>query len=158
MLMEQNIFKAEIELKDRKIRFEGPKAFVEEMMARYATAGKLQDKPTSAVKAESKRMSGGEFNERELVSAKRPHGHHEMIAVLAFALKESGTAEFTEHDIRSAYIRAGVRPPKVVAQAIRDAKNNFEYVVPAGSRGVYRLSDHGDAVVRFDLPREGAGA
>jgi hypothetical protein len=155
--MEENIFKAEIELKDRKIKFEGPKAFIDEMMAKYGTADKLQDKPATA-KSEGKRGKGGEFNERELVSAKRPRGHHETIAVLAFALKEAGTAEFTEHDIRSAYIRADVRPPKVVAQAIRDAKNNFEYVEPTGTRGVYRLTDHGDAVVRFDLPREGAGA
>lgn len=156
--MADNNFKAEIELNDRKIRFEGPKAFVEEMVSKYITADKLQDKPVRAsLDSEGKRATGGEFSERELISTKRPHGHHEMVAVLAFALKEAGKPEFTEDDIRSAYIRAGVRPPKVVAQAIRDAKNNFEYVEPAGPRGVYRLSDHGDAVVRFDLPRDGAG-
>ena len=77
-----------------------------------------------------------------------------MVAVLAFALTESGTAVFTDDDIRRAYIRAGVRPPKVVAQALRDAKNRYEFLEATANRGEYRLSSHGDRVVRFDLPRK----
>ena len=89
-------------------------------------------------------------------AARCPRDHHEVIVVLAFALTETGTKAFTEDDIRLAYIRAGVRPPKVVAQALRDAKNKYEYVETAGERGRYRLTDHGDRVVRFDLPRAGS--
>jgi hypothetical protein len=74
--------------------------------------------------------------------------------VLAFALTESGTGVFTDDDIGRAYIRAGVRPPKVVAQALRDAKNRYEYLEATANRGEYRLSSHGDRVVRFDLPRK----
>jgi hypothetical protein len=99
-------------------------------------------------------LSGG--LERTLVSTKRPHGHHEMVAVLAFALAQSGTPVFTEMDMRRAYIRAGVRPPKSVGQALRDAKNKFDYLQVAGERGQYRITEHGDRVVRYDLPRAGS--
>ncbi len=91
--------------------------------------------------------------ERELIAEKQPKGHHEIVAVLAFGLTEAGTREFTGEDIRRAYIRAGVRPPKVVAQSLRDAKNKYDYLELAGRRGKYRLTNHGDRVVRFDLPR-----
>ncbi|MGB8414644.1 MAG: hypothetical protein WCE23_17665 [Candidatus Binatus sp.] len=154
--MADTTFKAEIELADRKIRIEGPKAFVEQMVAKYATAKELQDEGPMSPPADRADTSSA-ISERELVATKRPRGHHEMVAVLAFALTQAGKAEFTDEDIRRAYIRAGIRPPKVVAQAIRDAKNHFEYVEPTGTRGVYRLTDHGDSVVRFDLPREGVG-
>jgi hypothetical protein len=88
------------------------------------------------------------------VLAKKPDGHSETIAVLAFALAESGNAEFSEEDMRKAYIRAGVRPPKVVGQAIRDAKRLNDFVDYGSQRGRYKLSNHGDRTVRFDLPRQ----
>jgi hypothetical protein len=96
------------------------------------------------------------MTEQELIAAKQPHGHPETVAVLAFALAEAGTPVFTEDEIRRAYIRAGARPPKVVAQALRDAKNRYEYLEVTPNRGEYRLSNHGDRVVRFDLPRRKA--
>ena len=92
-------------------------------------------------------------SERELVSAKRPSGHLETVAVIAFALTQAGIEEFTEDDVRRAYLRAEVRPPKVVAQALRDAKNRMDYIEAGSKRGCYRLSPHGDRTVRFDLPR-----
>jgi len=92
--------------------------------------------------------------ERELAEAKRPSGHLETVAVLAFALAQSGIEEFTEAEMRRAYLRAGIRPPKVVAQALRDAKNRMDYIEPGHKRGTYRLSQHGDRTVRFDLPRD----
>jgi len=66
---------------------------------------------------------------------------------------ESGMNEFSEQDIRRAYLRAEVRPPKFVSQALRDAKNKFDYLESGSKRGMYRLSNHGDRTVRFDLPR-----
>jgi hypothetical protein len=145
--------KAEIIFDDRKLAFEGPEEFVAAMMERYATASKPQGKLDEDQYTETKAivLSGG--LERNLIATKHPHGHHEIIAVLAFALAQSGTPAFTEEDMRRAYLRAGVRPPKIVGQAMRDAKNKFEYLEIAGERGRYRLTNHGDRVVRFDLPR-----
>jgi hypothetical protein len=77
----------------------------------------------------------------------------ETVAVLGFALTQAGIQEFTAEDIRRAYLRAGIRPPKVVAQALRDAKNRMDYIEFGGRRGLYSLSAHGDRTVRFDLPR-----
>jgi hypothetical protein len=92
-------------------------------------------------------------SERQLIEEKRPANHSEMVAVLAFCLRESGKNQFTEEDMKKAYIRAVQRPPKVMAQAIRDAKNKFEYIEVGDERGYYRLTDHGERTVRFDLPR-----
>src|SRR5689334_7044043 len=72
-------------------------------------------------------------SEKVVVTEKRPKGHAETVAVLAFCLKESGTIEFSPEEMRRAYIRAGMRPPKVVAQALRDAKNKYE-LIEVGSR------------------------
>jgi len=94
------------------------------------------------------------LTEEQLALAKKPDGHSEAIAVLAFALAESGVPEFSEEDMRKAYIRAGVRPPKVVGQAIRDAKRLNDFVDYGSQRGRYKLSNHGDRTVRFDLPRQ----
>ena len=92
------------------------------------------------------------ISERDLVKQKRPHGHHQIVAVLAFALRESGVSEFTADDMRRAYIRAGVRPPKVMAQALRDAKNKYELVEVGSKKSAFRLSPHGERTVLFDLP------
>jgi hypothetical protein len=91
--------------------------------------------------------------ERDLIQAKRPRSHPETIAVLAYHLAESGTAEFSEEDMRRGYIRAGARPPKTIGQALRDANNRYDYVETGRGRGRYRLTAHGDRTVRFDLPR-----
>jgi len=128
-------------------------SLVEEMIAKYASSSKWQAKDGGDKYSTASAIVATSSNERDLITAKHPHGHHEIVAVLAFALTEAGTREFTEDDVRRAYIRAGVRPPKVVAQALRDAKNKYEYVEVAGTRGRYRLTNHGDRVVRFDLPR-----
>jgi hypothetical protein len=92
-------------------------------------------------------------NERDLITEKRPSGHLETVAVMAFAISQAGMEEFSEDDIRQAYLRAGVRPPKVVAQALRDTKNRMGYIQGGSRRGLYRLSSYGDTLVRFDLPR-----
>jgi len=146
-------FKATMEINGCKVTFEGPRDFVEEQVARWThslsskQAANVNSGPAldqSAVRAVS---------ERELVAAKRPSGHLETVAVIAFALTQAGIEEFTEDDVRRAYLRAEVRPPKVVAQALRDAKNRMDYIEAGSKRGCYRLSPHGDRTVRFDLPR-----
>lgn len=153
-----DICKATITYGDVKIVIEGPQKFIEEQVARYASPS-----PASVPsKKDSKFLPSGSGasqpgigrpSEREMIATKRPRGHHEIVAVLAFCLTESGQAEFGEDEIRRAYIRADVRPPKVVSQALRDAKNQHDFLESAG-RGRYRLSSHGDRTVRFDLPRQ----
>jgi hypothetical protein len=75
------------------------------------------------------------------------------VAVLAYALTQAGRREFTEEDMRRAYIRAGVRPPQFVGQALRDARNKCDFIAKGPRRGTYCLSAHGERTVLFDLPR-----
>lgn len=136
---------------------EGSPRFVDAQVAKYISgtdpsdSGSHNSQP-SVLLSESQIDSPP--SEKQLVLVKRPAGHAETVAVLAFALAQAGTLEFTEEDMRKAYLRAGVRPPKVVAQAIRDAKNVFGYVDTGSKRGRYKLAHHGDRTVRFDLPRK----
>jgi hypothetical protein len=94
------------------------------------------------------------ISERDLLNEKLPRGHSEIVAVLAFALRESGLSEFTEADMRRSYLRANIRPPKSVSQAIRDARNKSEFIAAGKSKGKYRLSPYGETFVMFDMPRE----
>jgi hypothetical protein len=139
--------KATISLGDSTITFEGSAKFVQEQVTKF-TAGQAGASAASGVLDNHQRS-----REKQLVDEKRPRGHHEIATVLAFALTESGVEEFSEEDVRRAYIRAGVRPPKFVSQALRDARSKFDYIAAGSRRGMYRLTNHGDRVVRFDLPR-----
>ena len=94
----------------------------------------------------------GTRNERDFIALKNPKGHPETATVLGFWLTVQGANEFLEDDIRRAYVRAGVRPPKVVSQALRDAKRYLDSIERGSKRGMYRLTAHGDRIVRFDLP------
>jgi hypothetical protein len=145
----EEICKATIMLGDSKVTVEGSAGFVQAQIERFA--GTQRSVATNGDTS----VGGGNWpsTEKQLVAEKRPRGHHEIVAVLAFALTESGTKEFNEEDVRRAYIRAGVRPPKYVSQALRDAKNKFDYIAAGSKRGTYRLSNHGDSLIRFDLPR-----
>jgi hypothetical protein len=147
----EEVCKATITLGDSKITVEGSAGFVQSQIERFAgtqrSVASLCDAPAG------NGSSSQSSTEKQLVAEKRPRGHHEIVTVLAFALTESGTKEFTDEDIRRAYIRAGVRPPKYVSQALRDAKNKFDYITTGPKRGTYRLSNHGDSFIRFDLPR-----
>jgi hypothetical protein len=149
--------KATITYGDVKIVLEGPKEFIEEQIAKYSPRASTPVTSNQVSKflltaGDSASAQASSISERDLIAAKQPRGHHEIVAVLAFSLTELGQEEFGENEIRRAYIRAGVRPPKVIAQALRDAKNVHDFLEPAG-RGRYRLSAHGDRTVRFDLPR-----
>lgn len=143
--------KATISIGDMVVTFEGPREFVEDQVARYMGLSSNQQGKSEIVAA---REAPPTLPLGKLIEVKRPKGHAEMVAVLAFGLAESGLLEFTESDMRRAYIQAGARPPKVVAQALRDAKNKQDYIESGKKRGTYRLSSHGDRTVRFDLPRQ----
>ena len=139
--------KVTVDLGDRRVTLEGPEDFVRDEVRRLtgpaaAHTGTPQPVETSEIR-----------NERDFIAAKRPGNHAETVTVLGYWLNEHGQGEFTEDDIRRAYIRAGQRPPKFVAQALRDAKSKFDYIAQGGRRGSYRLTPHGDNTVRFDLPR-----
>jgi hypothetical protein len=148
--------KATITVDDKVVTIEGPSDFVERQLSRYigkqSTSDTVINNAIGAASHDSK--ADPVLTEKQLVATKQPKGHPEIVAVLAFALAENGHVEFTEEDMRKAYIRASVKPPKVVGQAIRDAKNLCEYIETGKERGTYRLSNHGDRTVRFDMPRK----
>jgi len=146
--------KATITFGDSKILFEGPPDFVQAQVEKFANIRLPHGSPEPAAPAVSVGAKSHEIpSEKQLVMEKRPRGHHEIATVLAFALRESGIEEFGDDEIRRAYIRAEVRPPKHVAQALRDAKSKFDYIATGSKRGMYKLTNHGDRTVRFDLPR-----
>lgn len=136
-----------VTLQDKRVTIEGPEDFVRAEVQRLTNLIAAAS-PNPSLDAETQ----SETSERQFVSLKKPVGHPEIVAVLAFYLTEAGHAEFTPEDVRRAYIRAGVKPPKVIDQALRDAKNVRDFLEPV-SRGKYKLSQHGDRYVRFDLPR-----
>jgi hypothetical protein len=140
---------------DRKVKLEGPEDFVREEVERFANLPPLGN--TKDVRENGTSHENIARTERDFVAEKQPHGHNEIVAVLAQFLTESGHAEFTPDDIRRAYIRARVRPPKVISQALRDAKNMDDYLQSGSKRGTFRLSQHGERKVLFDLPRSKAG-
>jgi hypothetical protein len=141
---------------DRKVTLEGPREFVQAEVRRLtdllASGSPHAKGPGGSGSVGEKRTS-----EREFVAEKNPEGHSEHLAVLAFYMTfiaDAGKSEFTEDEMRRAYIRAGVKPPKVVGQAIRDAKKHYDFFEPSGKRGSYKISPHGESFVRFDLPRK----
>jgi hypothetical protein len=148
------LVKATITVDNKVVTFEGPRDFVDAQVAKYIGGSSLSDTNVHSIisGASSDLTANAVLSEKQLVLMKKPKGHLETVAVLAFALSESGNAEFNEEDMRRAYRRAEVRPPKVIGQAIRDAKNVFQYVEVGSKRGSYKLSNHGDRTVRFDLP------
>jgi hypothetical protein len=134
---------------DRRITLEGPEDFVRSEVRRFTEP---DPEPANHSAKAAAAPAPGQLSERDLIAQKRPRNQTEVVAVLGFCLIENGLAEFSEADIKKAYIRAGVRPPKVIAQALRDARNKFDFIEAGSKKGTYRLSTHGDRTVRFDLP------
>ena len=150
--MAEETIQMSVTIDDRRVTIEGPASFVRaeiqritDTVATIASSSASPAVPTVSVPAGSK-------TEREFVAEKKPRGHDQHVAVLAYWLREHGTPEFREEDIRRAYIRAGVKPPKAVGQALRDAKKNKDFIEFGEERGTYRLSSHGERIVLFDLP------
>lgn len=138
---------------NRRITLEGPEDFVRGEVRRFtAPDSNPADTKTKATAPPSPPPATGQVSERDLITQKRPRNQTEIVAVLGFCLTENGVPEFREEDIKRAYIRAGVRPPKVIAQALRDARNKFDFIEAGAKKGTYRLSTHGDRTVRFDMP------
>jgi hypothetical protein len=133
-----------ISFDDKKITLEGPEGFIR---------GEL-DRLTGGARKTNLSDDGVADTERALIEAKMPKKHHEIIAVLAFHFLQQGKTEFTPEEMRRSYIRAGVKPPKVIGQALRDANRHHDLVEPGATRGTFRLSHHGERVVRFELPRK----
>ncbi len=143
--------KATVTLGNSTVTFEGPSEFVQAQVERFANVRSIGS-DAGGLPAEAGRPCQGP-EEKQLIAEKRPRGHHEIATVLAFVLRGQGIEEFSEEDIRRAYLRANVRPPKYVSQALRDAKSKFDYIATGSKRGTYKLTNHGDSTVRFDLPR-----
>src|SRR5437667_12413999 len=101
----EEVCKATIIFGDSKITVEGSAGFVQAQIERFA--GTHRSVATIGDTGVGCGSSSQPSTEKQFVAEKRPRGHHEIVAVLAFALTESGTKEFTEDDVRRAYIRAG---------------------------------------------------
>lgn len=150
--MTEDQIKVAVEVGNVKVTLEGPRDFVESEVRRLTAM--ISSPPHSEMESQSvggRTPPEAPMTERDFVALKAPKGHAEVATALAYYLTEHGQEEFTEQDIRRAYIRAGIRPPKVVAQALRDAKNKRDFLRQGNSRGTYRLTHHGDSFVRFDL-------
>jgi hypothetical protein len=138
-----------VDLGDRRVTIEGPESFVREEVRHLTGSGVRPAHSQSSLPSPSSSVR----NERELIATKQPGNHAETVTLFGYWLHEQGQAEFNEDDIRRAYIRAGIRPPKFVSQALRDAKSKFDYIAQGSRRGSYQLTPHGDSTIRFDLPR-----
>lgn len=142
---------------DKQITLKGPESFVRAEVQRITNviAGNVAS-PVSSPATDVAVTKDLPTTERAFIASKRPRGHAEIVATLGYFLAKNGQPEFTAEDIRRAYARAGIRPPKVIAQALRDSKNLNDYLEPGEERGSFRLSPHGERTVEFDLPRKDA--
>jgi hypothetical protein len=141
-----------IEVGNVRVVLEGPRDFVESEVRRLtATMAPSHQSQVEPRTAEPEPPPEVAVSEHDFLVEKAPKGHAEIVTALAFYLTEQGQEEFTEQDMRRAYIRSGIRPPKVVAQALRDAKNKRDFLRQGSARGTYMLTHHGDNFVRFDL-------
>ncbi len=145
-----NRIQVSVTLGDKEVKLDGPEDFARAAVHRLTNLV-ASFPPVSASSNSAERTKP--TSEREFVSLKKPEGHAETVAVLAYFLAQAGKDEFTPEDIRRAYARAAVRPPKGIAQSLRDAKNVHDYLEKGSGRGTFRLSAHGARTVEFDLPR-----
>lgn len=144
-----------VRIGDKEVALEGPEDFVRAEVQRLTNSLVAALPSPAPPHSSTQGTEEGERmlprTEREFLALKKPSGHSEIVAVLAYFLSKNGQGQFTPEDIKRAYARAGQRPPKVVAQALRDAKRK-EYLETGSARGTFRLSAHGDRTVTFDLP------
>ena len=142
---------------DKQITLKGPESFVRAEVQRITNviAGNVTS-PVRSPATDAAVTQDLATTERAFIASKRPRGHSEIVATLGYFLTKNGQREFSAEDIRRAYARAGIRPPKVIAQALRDSKNLNDYLEPGEERGTFRLSPHGERTVEFDLPRQDA--
>lgn len=134
---------------EKQVTIEGPEGFVRAEVQRLTNMA-VASAANAAMPGQSE--SQAPTSERAFIAQKKPNGHAETVAVLGYFLTKAGQEEFTPEDVRRAYARAGARPPKVIAQALRDAKNIYDYLQSGTARGTFRLTPHGERTVEFDLP------
>ena len=144
--------KGTVEWEGRRITVEGPPEFVSAELDRFRGAPARVAEP-AATEAQAQEAANRPMTDSAFVALKRPQDHFERIAVLASRLRESGKSEFDGDDMRRAYLRAGIKPPKVMSQALVDTKRKRDYIEPTAARGMYRLTDFGSDFVQFELPR-----
>jgi hypothetical protein len=142
-----------VTLGEKQVTLAGPEAFVRAEVQRLTNLIASSANPATS---HGETTEGLPPTERELLALKQPSGHPETVTAFAYLLKERGQFEFTHEDIRRCYARAGARPPKVMQQALRDARNLHDYLEAGSKQGAFRLSPHGERTVEFDLPRKKA--
>jgi hypothetical protein len=142
-----------VEWDDRRVTVEGPAEFVSVELEKFRNAALHVSRTDDAGSLSN--PGTRPLTEAALIAEKMPADHSEKIAVLAVKLKESGKEEFNDEDMRRAYLRASIKPPKVMRQALVDAKRHKDFIEPASTRGMYRLTHHGEDFVQFELPRRG---
>jgi hypothetical protein len=146
--------KGTVEWDGRKVTIEGPSDFVAKELQKFRDAALGSSvNSTGLTGGESASLADRPMTDGAFIAQKMPKDHQEKIAVLAVRLKESGKDDFNADDIRRAYLRAGIKPPKALGQALVDAKRYKDFIEPATERGSYRLTHHGEDFVRFELPR-----
>jgi hypothetical protein len=147
--------KGTVEWDGKKVSLEGPEEFVSAELERFRNAVVEAKVPGSQTQAADSNGEGRPTTDAAFVQLKQPADHFERIAVLAVRLAEAGSTEFTADDMRRAYLRAGIKPPKVMPQALIDTKRKKDYIEPTQTRGAYRLTTFGSDFVQFELPRTG---
>jgi hypothetical protein len=98
-------------------------------------------------------------NLREFIAKYRPKGAVEEIpALIHWARKHENTDSFNENDIVSLYRRADIRPPKHVAQSMRDlsSKKYLRLKAVVGKTGHVNLSRPGEDFIMHDLMKRKA--
>jgi hypothetical protein len=140
--------KGTIEWEGRRITVEGPADFVSAELDRFRSATATPTKTSHSSPNPARPTTEADF-----VALKKPKDHYERIAVLAAKLKESGKPEFNDDEMRKAYLRAGIKPPKVMSQALIDTKRFKDYIESTTTRGMYKITDFGSDFVQFDLPK-----
>lgn len=92
---------------------------------------------------------------REFIAEKNPRGHAEIVTAFAWYLKTyRDTYEVSDVEIRPLYDQTKVRKPKYIKQALIDARNKKGFLDVGSKSGYYKVTDAGDNLVVYDLPRE----
>ena len=151
-------------LKERLIDYELYELFKDDYLKISPFIKKEFVHETSGLETSEIRQLGREPQERnvptlkEFFDEKKPSTASETIAVFGFYLEHfRSQVQFNELDISTAYFEARARKPKVIGQALRDAKNVKGYLVDGSKRGTFRLSNVGENLVVHDLPRNENG-
>src|ERR1700690_1605441 len=97
-----------VKVGEREVTLVGPEAFVRSEVQRLtnllaSSASTVADFRPPQVESELP------VTEHDFVVQKKPNGHPEIVAVLAYYLTRSGQIEFSAEDIKRAYLRAAVR-------------------------------------------------